>query len=119
MTTSPALTEEEKSILRSLAGDGSPLKDLWPPSTHGRLALYGLVDETPQGWVITPHGKHAIDRAPTRQSPAATGLKKNRRESAGKRLPNAEGLERAELVRFLKSLDQHPRMQECLRSVSD
>ena len=86
MAIPPALTDEERSILRSLENDGSSLQDLWPPSAHGRLALYGLVDETPHGWVITPYGKDAIDRAPARPTPAAR-TRGIRRDGAGKRLP--------------------------------
>jgi len=57
-----ALTDEERATLRELAADGP--KRLRPP-VLGRLALYNLVSETPQGWRITEAGKDALDRAPS------------------------------------------------------
>jgi hypothetical protein len=67
MATLPALTKEERSVLKKLAEDG-PSKDL-PRPLRGRLALYFLVSETPQGWIITEDGRDAIGRAPTKESP--------------------------------------------------
>ena len=90
MAMLPALTKEERSVLRKLAEDG-PTMDL-PRPLRGRLALYGLVSETPQGWVITQDGRDAIDQAPTKESPqerqAARDLERSSRSPiTGKRMP--------------------------------
>lgn len=90
MATLPALTKEEQFILRKLAEDG-PTMDLARP-LRGRLALYRLVSETPQGWIITQDGRDAIDRAPPKESPqeryAARDLEQSgRSRTTGKRMP--------------------------------
>jgi hypothetical protein len=61
----PLLTEEECAILAKLA-EGRPSRSISPP-TLGRLALYNLIDETPEGWAITAVGKRALSLRPTGQ----------------------------------------------------
>jgi hypothetical protein len=91
MATLPALTNDERAILRMLA-EGGRAMDL-PLPLRGRLALYGLVNATPEGWIITPDGRDAIDRAPSEESPqerqAARDLDRSRQSAiSGKRLPH-------------------------------
>jgi hypothetical protein len=69
----PLLTEEERAILAKLA-EGRPSQSISPP-TLGRLALYNLIDETPDGWTITAVGKRALSMRPI-------GLPANPRPSA-------------------------------------
>ena len=60
-----ALTDEERAALENLAAFG-PERGLAPP-LRGRLALYKLIDETPQGWKITSLGREALTSAPLRR----------------------------------------------------
>jgi hypothetical protein len=69
MATLPALTEQERSILRTISSN-NPLRVV-EPSTHGRLVLYDLIGETPRGWIVTQRGMEAIDRAPIRNGPVS------------------------------------------------
>ncbi|WP_332054323.1 hypothetical protein [Reyranella sp.] len=62
-----ALTDEERAALENLAAFG-PERGLAPP-LRGRLALYKLIDETPQGWKITSLGRDALTSAPLRRDP--------------------------------------------------
>jgi hypothetical protein len=57
-----ALTDEERAALEQLAAFG-PDRGLDPP-LRGRLALYKLIDETPQGWKITALGREALVNPP-------------------------------------------------------
>jgi hypothetical protein len=89
-TMLPALTEEERSILRNLASDGPTTAPL--AAARGRLALYGLIDETPEGWIIT-HGTEAIARAPVKENQAESRATRDpegpdRSRTTGNRLPN-------------------------------
>ena len=64
-----ALTNEERATLKVLAADGP--KRLRPP-VLGRLALYKLITETPEGWRITEAGQDAVARAPARRTDKPT-----------------------------------------------
>jgi len=57
----PVLNEDERSALEALASSG-PERALDPP-LRGRLALYKLIDETPEGWKITALGRDALAAA--------------------------------------------------------
>jgi hypothetical protein len=57
----PTLTKDERTALEHLAASG-PERDLDRPM-RGRLALYRLIDETPDGWKITPLGREALTSA--------------------------------------------------------
>jgi hypothetical protein len=54
----PPLTELEIRRLAELAEHG-PTRHL-PSETRGRLALYKLIDETPEGWSITALGLQTL-----------------------------------------------------------
>jgi hypothetical protein len=59
------------------------------PAVRGRLALYRLISETPQGWMITEAGKSALREAPKRQEVEEAGAVPDRpRGKGGKRLPH-------------------------------
>jgi hypothetical protein len=58
----PPLTELEVRRLTELAEHG-PTRHL-PSETRGRLALYKLIDETPEGWSITALGSEALNIVP-------------------------------------------------------
>lgn len=62
----PPLTSDERIILQRLA-DGGPSRDV-PRPIRGRLALYGLINETTEGWVITVTGKEALTKPVSRLS---------------------------------------------------
>jgi hypothetical protein len=51
-------SNEERAVLERLAAEG-PSRDL-PRPLRGRLALYGLIDETPEGWKITDRGRNVL-----------------------------------------------------------
>lgn len=59
----PSLTEPERSTLEDLATRG-PSRTVTGP-IRGRLALYRMIDETPQGWTITALGRQALEAVPT------------------------------------------------------
>lgn len=61
----PSLTEAERAALEEMAVHG-PSRTV-PVPIRGRLALYKLIDETPEGWSITELGRQCL-QAP---SPAA------------------------------------------------
>src|SRR5205085_2548647 len=77
---SPALTHEERSLLRKLAALGAASG--LPPPLRDRLAFYGLINETPRGWVITRGGEEAINRAPTKTSLAESPAEKPAKSEA-------------------------------------
>lgn len=77
-----ALTDEERAALEQLAAFG-PERSLDPP-LRGRLALYKLIDETPQGWKITALGRETLVSAPLRPP-------KESRVRADEVPPHAEG----------------------------
>src|SRR3954463_2894831 len=58
----PSLTDAERAVLEEMVAHG-PNRSL-PTPTRGRLALYRLIDETPEGWKITPLGRQALQGAP-------------------------------------------------------
>jgi hypothetical protein len=58
----PSLTEAERSALEDMATHG-PSRTVTVP-IRGRLALYKLIDETPQGWSITELGRQALQAVP-------------------------------------------------------
>jgi hypothetical protein len=64
----PSLSDTERAVLEELMMHG-PNRNL-PTPIRGRLALYKLIDETPDGWKITPLGQQALQVAPSAASPA-------------------------------------------------
>ena len=62
----PSLTDAERAALEEMHAHG-PTRDLSTP-VRGRLALYKLIDETPEGWKITPLGVRALQDAPSAPS---------------------------------------------------
>ncbi|CAN5139028.1 hypothetical protein BH10PSE6_BH10PSE6_18530 [soil metagenome] len=58
----PTLTDAERMVLEEMAMHG-PKRELAVP-IRGRLALYKLIDETPNGWNITTFGRQALQAAP-------------------------------------------------------
>jgi hypothetical protein len=82
------LTDDERVALENLATFG-PDRDL-DRTLRGRLALYKLIDETPEGWKITAAGREALTAARLRREPAAhDGADRegeaNRRSDGGRR----------------------------------
>jgi hypothetical protein len=72
----PSLTEPERSALEEMAVHG-PSRNL-PTPVRGRLALYRLIDETPEGWKITALGRQALQVAPTASAPGQPTKKEGR-----------------------------------------
>ena len=72
----PSLTDAERAALEEMHAHG-PTRDLSTP-VRGRLALYKLIDETPEGWKITPLGQQALQVAPS-TSPTAQAPRKEER----------------------------------------
>ena len=66
----PSLTDAERAVLEEMAAHGAS-RGLAVP-IRGRLALYKLIDETPDGWIITPLGRQALQAAPSAATPAAS-----------------------------------------------
>ncbi len=64
----PSLTEAERMALEEMAVHG-PTRTVTVP-IRGRLALYKLIDETPDGWNITALGRQALQAAPSVADPA-------------------------------------------------
>ncbi len=83
----PALTDDERRLLQALADNG-PSRDL-PRPVRGWFELYGMVAETPQGWVITRTGREALERFPTAEDRVTPqGVRRVvRSPHTGKRLP--------------------------------
>lgn len=75
--TLPLLTSAERAALESLATVG-PERGL-DPALRGRLALYKLVDETPEGWKITPLGRNVLAAS---GPPSEPRLPRSARDSA-------------------------------------
>ncbi len=65
----PILNNDERTALEHLAAFG-PHRDMDRP-LRGRLALYRLIDETPDGWKITTLGREALASARPRHDSAA------------------------------------------------
>jgi hypothetical protein len=59
----PSLSDAERAVLEDLLLHGAN-RNL-PTAIRGRLALYKLIDETPEGWKITPLGQQALQVAPS------------------------------------------------------
>jgi hypothetical protein len=68
----PSLTAAERTALEDMAIHG-PTRTV-TPSIRGRLALYKLIDEKPEGWSITALGRQCLAAAPVAE-PAATQKK--------------------------------------------
>jgi hypothetical protein len=83
----PTLTNDEWLLLRSVAVNG-PVKFL-PRPTSGRFELYGLIAETPNGWIITRAGRAALGRKPAEEDASPQDPHPTERSAkTGKRLPN-------------------------------
>lgn len=76
----PQLTQDEHDLLKALA-EKEPLPGV-PNHLSGRLSLYKLVAETPEGWVLTPAGKDALN-VPTLPTPAKSAAPTVRRCFSG------------------------------------
>ena len=72
----PSLSDAERAVLEDLLLHG-PSRNL-PTPIRGRMALYRLIDETPEGWKITPLGQQALQVAPS-TSPTAQAPRKEER----------------------------------------
>jgi len=72
----PSLSDAERAVLEDLLLHG-PNRNL-PTPIRGRLALYKLIDETPEGWKITPLGQQALQVAPS-ANPQSQGPRKEGR----------------------------------------
>ena len=72
----PSLSEAERAALEEMTVHG-PMRDLATP-VRGRLALYKLIDETPEGWKITPLGRQALQVAPAAPAPGQPTKKEGR-----------------------------------------
>jgi hypothetical protein len=79
----PSLTDSERAVLEEMAAHGAS-RDLSVP-IRGRLALYKLIDETPEGWIITPFGRQALQAAPSAASPSAPRRRDSGRTSDAER----------------------------------
>jgi hypothetical protein len=69
----PSLTAEERAALEDLATHG-PSRTVTVP-IRGRLALYKLIDEKPEGWTITALGREALRVVPPIADSAANQKK--------------------------------------------
>lgn len=69
----PSLSDAERAVLEDLLLHG-PNRNL-PTPIRGRLGLYKLIDETPEGWKITPLGQQALQVAPS-ANPQSQGARK-------------------------------------------
>jgi hypothetical protein len=72
----PSLSDAERAVLEEMVAHG-PTRDLLAPM-RGRLALYKLIDETPEGWKITPLGHQALREAPSSSAPGQPARKEGR-----------------------------------------
>jgi hypothetical protein len=72
----PSLSDAERAALEEMAAHG-PTRDLSTP-VRGRLALYKLIDETPEGWKITPLGRQALQAAPSAAAPGQPSRREGR-----------------------------------------
>src|SRR5690242_6271697 len=75
----PSLSDTERAALEQMAADG-PARYL-PMAMRGRLALYKLIDETPDGWGITVRGREALQAAPFAPTPGQQAYKEDRAHS--------------------------------------
>ena len=72
----PSLSDAERAVLEDLLVRG-PNRNL-PTPIRGRMALYKLIDETPEGWKITPLGQQALQVAPSAGTPSQAPRKEGR-----------------------------------------
>ena len=72
----PSLSDAERAVLEDLLLHG-PNRNLSTP-IRGRMALYKLIDETPDGWKITPFGQQALQLAPAASTPSQGSRKEGR-----------------------------------------
>jgi hypothetical protein len=72
----PSLSDAERAVLEDLLLHG-PHRNL-PTPIRGRMALYKLIDETPEGWKITPLGQQALQVAPAASTPSQGSRKEGR-----------------------------------------
>lgn len=72
----PNLSDAERSVLEEMMVHGANRS--LPTTIRGRMALYKLIDETPDGWTITALGRQALREAPSSASPAQAGRKEGR-----------------------------------------
>jgi len=72
----PSLSDAERAVLEDLLLHG-PNRNL-PTPIRGRMALYKLIDETPEGWKITPLGQQALQVAPAASTPSQGSRKEGR-----------------------------------------
>lgn len=79
----PSLTEAERAALEALATHG-PSRTVSLP-IRGRLALYRLIDETPEGWTITGLGRQLLQAAPPVAEAAPSQKKGSSRSGDGGR----------------------------------
>lgn len=75
----PSLTEAERTALEEMAVHG-PSRTVTVP-IRGRLALYKLIDETPDGWSITARGRQAL-QAPLPVAESTSNQKKGSSRSS-------------------------------------
>lgn len=75
----PSLSDAERVVLEDMLLHG-PNRNL-PTPIRGRLALYKLIDETPEGWKITPLGQQALQVAPAASNAASQAPRKEGRPS--------------------------------------
>jgi hypothetical protein len=79
----PSLTVDERAALEDLAING-PSRTVSTP-LRGRLALYRLIDETPEGWSITSFGRQFLQVAPPVAETATSQKKGSSRSGEGGR----------------------------------
>jgi hypothetical protein len=72
----PSLSDAERAVLEDLLLHGAN-RNL-PTPIRGRMALYKLIDETPDGWKITPLGQQALQVAPSANPTSPTPPKEGR-----------------------------------------
>ena len=79
----PSLSDAERAALEDMAAHG-PTRDLATP-VRGRLALYKLIDETPQGWSITALGRQCLQVVPATADATPNQKKGSQRPGDGGR----------------------------------
>jgi hypothetical protein len=83
MAVFPALTVDERNVLTTLTRGA--VRTL-APAIRGHLSLYGLITETPAGWIITALGKEAWQKAPAKRELPEVPPERPRPDD-GKRFP--------------------------------
>jgi hypothetical protein len=72
----PSLSDAERAVLEDLLLHGANRS--LPTPIRGRLGLYKLIDETPDGWKITPFGQQALQAAPAANASSQAPRKEGR-----------------------------------------